>query len=63
VKGGDPGDQWTSYSQTRACALVGMRIRTLRRKQSHQDDGVLAAAEHRWFGYRRLNILLRRYAL
>lgn len=55
-----------SYSQTRACGLVGMHTRTFRRKPRAKDDGVLRtrlkalAALRRRFGYRRLHILLRR---
>lgn len=55
-----------SYSQARACGLVGMYTRTFRRKPQLKNDGVLRtrlkalAAERRRFGYRRLHILLRR---
>lgn len=55
-----------SYSQARACGLVGMHARTFRRKPQLKNDGVLhtrlkaLAAERRRFGYRRLHILLRR---
>jgi len=55
-----------SYSQARACSLVGLHARTFRRKPRRSYDGVLRtrlkalAAERRRFGYRRLHILLRR---
>jgi putative transposase len=55
-----------SYSQVRACGLVGLHVRTFRRKPRRRDDGVLRtrlktlAAERRRFGYRRLHILLKR---
>lgn len=55
-----------SYSQARACGLVGLHARTFRRKPRGRGDGVLRtrlkalAAERRRFGYRRLLILLRR---
>jgi putative transposase len=53
------------YSQRRACALIGMMPKTYR-YVSTRDDTALRhrlrrlAAERRRFGYRRLNILLRR---
>lgn len=55
-----------SYSQARACGLLGFHTRTFRRKPKPRDDGVLRtrlkalAAERRRFGYRRLHILLQR---
>jgi len=62
--------QWAinekSYSQARACGLIGLHARTFRRKSKRSDDGVLRmrlkalAADRRRFGYRRLHILLRR---
>ena len=58
--------QVKSYSQARACSLVGLHARTFRRKPRRSYDGVLRtrlkalAAERRRFGYRRLHILLRR---
>jgi putative transposase len=55
-----------SYSQRRACALVGMRPRTYRYTSRRPDDADVRrrlrelANERRRFGYRRLHILLRR---
>lgn len=55
-----------SYSQRRACALVGMHPRTYRYAFRRSDDAEVRrrlrelANERRRFGYRRLHILLRR---
>ena len=55
-----------SYSQRRACALVGMHARTYRYASTRSDDAEVRrrlrelANERRRFGYRRLHILLRR---
>jgi len=58
-----------SYSQCRACALVGMAPKVYRDRPRPPDDGVLRerlkslANERRRFGYRRLHLLLRREGL
>jgi putative transposase len=55
-----------SYSQRRACALVGMHLRTYRCASRRSDDAEVRrrlrelANERRRLGYRRLLILLRR---
>jgi putative transposase len=55
-----------SYSQRRACDLVGLAPKTYRYASSRSDDAGLReqlktlANERRRFGYRRLHILLRR---
>jgi putative transposase len=55
-----------SYSQRRACGLIGLAPKTYRYRSRRPDDGELRrrlrelAAERRRFGYRRLLILLRR---
>jgi putative transposase len=55
-----------SYSQRRACALVGLAPKTYRYRTRRPDDARLRrrlrelAVERRRFGYRRLLILLRR---
>jgi len=55
-----------SYSQRRACALVGLDPKTYCYRSHRQDDAALRrrlrdlASERRRFGYRRLLILLRR---
>lgn len=55
-----------SYSQRRACRLVGQHPRTYRYRSKSDDNGVLRtrlvklASERRRFGYRRLHLLLRR---
>jgi len=55
-----------TYSQRRACALVGIEPKTYRYKARRPDDGVLRtrlkelAAVRRRFGYRRLHLLLQR---
>jgi putative transposase len=54
------------YSQRRACGLIGLAPKTHRYRSRRSDDGDLRrrlrqlAAERRRFGYRRLQILLRR---
>lgn len=55
-----------SYSQRRACRLVGVAPRVYRYQSCRSDDGILrqrlrelSQARHR-FGYRRLHILLQR---
>ena len=53
-----------SYSQRRACALVGLQPRTYRYASRRPDDAEVRrrlhelAAIRRRFGYRRLHILL-----
>ena len=55
-----------SYSQRRACALIGMSPKTYRYEARRSDDAALRArlkalaAERRRFGYRRLKLLLER---
>ncbi len=55
-----------SYSQRRACGLVGMDPKTYRYESRRPDDAPIRrrlrelAAQRRWFGYRRLHILLVR---
>ncbi len=55
-----------SYSQRRACALIGMQPKTYRYGARRADDTALRArlkelaAERRRFGYRRLQLLLER---
>ena len=55
-----------SYSQRRACGLIGLAPKTYRYRSRRPDDAELRrrlrelAAERRRFGYRRLLILLRR---
>ena len=55
-----------SYSQRRACNLVGLYAKTYRYQPRRSDDGVLRtrlkdlAALRRRFGYRRLHLLLKR---
>jgi len=55
-----------SYSQRRACALVGMHPRTYRYASRRPEDAEVRrrlrelANERRRFGYRRLHILLKR---
>ena len=58
-----------SYSQRRACGLIGLAPKTYRYQSRRPDDAGLRrrlrelAAERRRFGYRRLLILLRREGL
>ncbi|MEL6226970.1 MAG: IS3 family transposase, partial [Pseudomonadota bacterium] len=55
-----------SYSQRRACALIGLAPKTYRYRSKRSDDADLRtrlkdlANERRRFGYRRLHMLLRR---
>ena len=55
-----------SYSQRRACRLVGLQPKTYRYVSSRPDDGALRtrikdlASQRRRFGYRRLGLLLAR---
>ena len=55
-----------SYSQRRACALVGLAPKTYRYRSKRANDADLRtrlkelANERRRFGYRRLHMLLRR---
>jgi putative transposase len=55
-----------TYSQRRACALVGLDPKTYRYRSRREDDAERRrrlrelASERRRFGYRRLLILLRR---
>jgi putative transposase len=55
-----------SYSQRRACALVGMAPRVYRYQSRRPDDAGLRqrlrelSSERRRFGYRRLHLLLKR---
>ena len=58
-----------SYSQRRACALVGLSPKSYRYEARRADDAALRArlkelaAERRRFGYRRLKLLLEREGL
>ena len=55
-----------SYSQRRACALVGLHPRTYRYASTRPDDTALRtklrelASQRRRFGYRRLGLMLER---
>ena len=55
-----------SYSQRRACGLIGLAPKTYRYASRRPDDAELRgrlkalASERRRFGYRRLHILLKR---
>lgn len=55
-----------SYSQRRACALIGLAPKVYRHRSPGADDGELRArlhalaSERRRFGYRRLHLLLER---
>ena len=55
-----------SYSQRRACALIGMAAKTYRYQASRPDDAALRqrmreiASERRRFGYRRIGMMLER---
>jgi len=55
-----------SYSQRRACGLIGLDPKTYRYASRRSDDGEIRerlkalAGQRRRFGYRRLHILLRR---
>ncbi len=55
-----------SYSQAKACSLVGIDAKTYRYRSKRGDDGEVRkrlrelAAERRRFGYRRLHIMLAR---
>ncbi len=55
-----------SYSQRRACSLIGLDPKTYRYASRRSDDGEIRerlktlAGQRRRFGYRRLHILLRR---
>jgi putative transposase len=57
-----------SYSQRRACGLVGLHPRTYRYASTRPDDSVLRAklrelaAQRRRFGYRRLGLMLERHS-
>lgn len=54
------------YSQRRACRLAGLAPKVYRYRSCRDDDGALRArlrslaACRRRFGYRRLNLLLKR---
>ena len=58
-----------SYSQRRACALVGLHPRTYRYASTRPDDTVLRtklrelASQRRRFGYRRLGLMLERQGI
>ena len=58
-----------SYSQRRACALVGLALKVYRHRPKRPGDVDLRerlkalANERRRFGYRRLHLLLRREGL
>jgi len=58
-----------SYSQRRACALVGLHPRTYRYASTRPDDNVLRAklrelaSQRRRFGYRRLGRMLERQGI
>lgn len=55
-----------SYSQRRACALIGLAPKVYRHRRQPADDEALRerlralANERRRFGYRRLHLLLER---
>lgn len=55
-----------SYSQRRACSLIGLDPKTYRYASHRSDDARIRerlktqAGQRRRFGYRRLHILLRR---
>ncbi len=55
-----------SYSQRRACGVIGLDPKTYRYVSRRSDDAELRArlkaraSERRQFGYRRLHILLKR---
>jgi putative transposase len=54
------------YSQRRTCGMVGIDPRVYRYQSARPDDAELRkrlkelASQRRWFGYRRLHILLKR---
>jgi len=58
-----------SYSQRRACGLVGLHPKTYRYASKRRDDGALRntlrelASQRRRFGYRRLGLLLGRQGI
>ena len=58
-----------SYSQRRACRLVGLHPKTYRYATTRSDDGALRtklrelASQRRRFGYRRLGLLLARQGI
>jgi hypothetical protein len=58
-----------SYSQRRACALVGLHPRTYRYASTRPDDTALRAklrdlaSQRRRFGYRRLGLMLERQGI
>ena len=58
-----------SYSQRRACALVGLHPRTYRYASTRPDDLALRAklkelaSQRRRFGYRRLGLMLERQGI
>ena len=58
-----------SYSQRRACGLVGLQPKTYRYASTRSDDGALRArlkelaSQRRRFGYRRLGLLLARQGI
>ena len=58
-----------SYSQRRACRLVGLHPKTYRYASTRSDDGALRtklrelASQRRRFGYRRLGLLLARQGI
>jgi len=58
-----------SYSQRRACGLVGLHPKTYRYASRRPDDGALRsklkelASQRRRFGYRRLGLLLARQGI
>jgi len=58
-----------SYSQRRACRLVGLHPKTYRYASTRPDDGALRtklkelASQRRRFGYRRLGLLLARQGI
>jgi putative transposase len=58
-----------SYSQRRACGLIGLDPKTYRYASRPSDDATIRerlqtlAGQRRRFGYRRLHILLRREGL
>jgi len=58
-----------SYSQRRACGLVGLHPRTYRYASTRPDDSILRAklrelaSQRRRFGYRRLGLMLERQGI
>ena len=59
-------EQGYEMSERRACSLIGADRSSVRYRHRRPDDAALrevlreAAETHRWFGYRRLHVILRR---